>query len=116
MRQFFSAKSRFQIVLSILTLAFALNSANGTPLPASSQPYLQIENGLFNRMANGPTLPPPVDEDLRIANGPTLPPPVDEDLRIANGPTLAPPVDEDLRIANGPTLPPPVDEDLRIAA
>ena len=104
MRKFFCAQSN--IVLWVSTLAIACHLVAQT---AYSPKFIPTS------IATGPTVPPPVDEDLRIATGPTLPPPVDEDLRIATGPTLPPPVDEDLRIATGPTLPPPVDEDLRIA-
>ena len=114
MRKFFSQnKSNFKIVLSVSTLALALNWANAASLSASSHQTLQIEEGRANPVALGPTIPRRVDENLRLADGPTLPPPVDENLRLADGPTLPPPVDENLRLADGPTLPPPLDENLR---
>ena len=67
MSKFFAAKSNFQICLSISTLAFALNSANGASLPATSHQTLPFVVIHANRIATGPTFPPPVDEDLHIA-------------------------------------------------
>jgi hypothetical protein len=119
MKKLIANKAVYVVVLTLFTLAFAWNLAHGSVLP---QPSVQVmppalENLPSGTMiASGPTIPPPVDEDIRIASGPTIPPPVDEDNRIASGPTIPPPVDEDIRIASGPTIPPPVDEDIRIAA
>ena len=105
-------KTAYFILLVLFALAFAWNSAWGRGFcPAAGLlPSASVS------IASGPTLPPPVDENVRIASGPTLPPPVDENVRIASGPTLPPPVDENVRIASGPTLPPPVDENVRITA
>jgi hypothetical protein len=112
-------KAVYFVVLTLFTLAFTWNLAHGTvllkPLCYVVTPVLSNLPGAL-LVATGPTIPPPVDEDIRIATGPTIPPPVDEDIRIATGPTIPPPVDEDIRIATGPTIPPPVDEDIRIAA
>jgi hypothetical protein len=109
MKKIFSDQSHFSAAVPVCTLVIACNLITGAQATSSNKivrpsmlgsrlTSLFLKNGT-NYIATGPTLPPPVDEDLRIATGPTLPPPVDEDLRIATGPTLPPPVDEDLRIA-----------------
>jgi hypothetical protein len=95
-------KAVYFVVLTLFTLAFTWNLAHGTvllkPLCYVVTPVLSNLPGAL-LVATGPTIPPPVDEDIRIATGPTIPPPVDEDIRIATGPTIPPPVDEDIRIA-----------------
>ena len=80
MKKFFSNQSNSWVVLPVCTLAITchlIHSAQAVP----SQKIVPVSN-LGSRLTTGPTLPPPVDENLRIATGPTLPPPVDENLRI----------------------------------
>ena len=114
MRTFIENKAVYLIVLALFTLAFAWNFAHGAVLTSASGAFDRPRVlGQGNHIADGPSIPPPVDEDLRVADGPSIPPPVDEDLRVADGPSIPPPVDEDLRVADGPSIPPPVDEDLR---
>ena len=97
MRKFLARQSNFVIVFTVFALAFAWNLAHGAaPAPSHPLPFLE---GPANPIALGPTMPPPVGEDLRIALGPTMPPPVGEDLRIALGPTMPPPVGEDFRLS-----------------
>jgi hypothetical protein len=113
LKKFFTSKSNSWIVVPIFTLAVSCNLGQGAGLSASSHQYLRVVERQANRIALGPTFPPPVGQDLRIALGPTFPPPVGQDLRIALGPTFPPPVGQDLRIALGPTFPPPVGQDAR---
>ena len=105
MRKFIENKAVYLIVLALFTLAFAWNFAHGAVLTSASGTFDGSRVlGQGNHIADGPSIPPPVDEDLRVADGPTAPPPVDEDLRLADGPTAPPPVDEDFRLADGSAM------------
>ncbi len=106
MRKLIANKVVYFVALTLFTVAFAGNRAHGTVL---LKPLHHIISPISSILESSPG-------SLVVATGPTIPPPVDEDIRIATGPTIPPPVDEDIRIATGPTIPPPVDEDIRIAA
>jgi hydrogenase/urease accessory protein HupE len=103
MRKFFSNQSNSWIVFLVFTLAMAWNFAQGAMVPAAARQLVVLESSNFGAgfllqakelaatsIALGPTMPPPIDEEVRVALGPTMPPPIDEEVRVASGPTMRP--------------------------